>query len=53
MATKYYEQCVEFDECNKLSEKYFRTSQLVRRLKVQVEETSTGYAVEYCEVGYY
>lgn len=53
MATKYYEQCVEFDVCNELIEKYFKTKQYVKCFKGHLELASKGYLLAECQIGYF
>lgn len=53
MADMYYKPCVEFDICNELIEKYFKTKQYEKCFKGHLELAHKCYPLAECQVGYF
>lgn len=53
MEDEYYKPCTEFDICNELIEKYFKTKQYVKCFEGHLELAQKGYPLAECQVGYF
>lgn len=53
MADNYYKPCAEFDICNELIEKYFKTEQYEKCFEGHFELAQKGYPLAECQVGYF
>lgn len=53
MAGQSYAPCEEFDRCNELIEKYFKTGQYEKCFEGHLELAEQGYPLAECQVGYF
>ena len=50
---RYYKPCPEFDECNRLIDKYFKTEQYGKCFQGHLPLAEKGYPLAECQIGYF
>lgn len=53
MSDRYYDSCKEFEICNELIEKYFKTKQYKKCFDGHLALAEKGYPLAECQIGYF
>lgn len=53
MSKGYYKPCREFDRCNELIERYFKTQQYEKCFEGHMSLAEQGYPLAECQIGYF
>lgn len=53
MSKGYYKPCREFDRCNELIERYFKTQQYEKCFEGHMSLAKQGYPLAECQIGYF